>query len=83
MDSDKACCQGDQIGRIFAFRVSVFFGLLFENYRSSLKFGHFSYNGERCGLILTKIGWATFWAIFSQTRPVTLFISAGKQKTET
>jgi hypothetical protein len=33
--------QGDQIGRIFAFWVIVFFGQLFENFQSSANFRAF------------------------------------------
>jgi hypothetical protein len=33
---------------------------------------HTFFLGESTALILTKMGWATFWAIFSQTHLVTL-----------
>jgi hypothetical protein len=62
--------QGDQIGRIFDDRVIVyighflkikqFFGLLFSTVKAMYV------------LILQKFGRATFWAILSQTHPVTL-----------
>jgi hypothetical protein len=45
--------QGDQIGRVFAYWVIVYFGK-FENYKSSPNFGAtFSY-GKLFALILTK-----------------------------
>jgi hypothetical protein len=31
-------------------------------------------NSKRCVLILTRMGWATFWATFSQTHLVTLLL---------
>jgi hypothetical protein len=54
------CCQGDQIGRIFAFWVT-------NSYYCATYFRDKSY-----ALILTKTSWATFWVIFSQTHQVTL-----------
>jgi hypothetical protein len=62
--------QGDQIGRIVAFWVIVYFGqffvstinvthifaLFFPTYRLYVKL-----------LVLTKMHWATLWTIFSQT----------------
>jgi hypothetical protein len=67
--------QGDQIGRIFAQRATDTFGQLFEKYLSSTNFlttfsYFFSYD-----LILTKLSWATSWAIVAQTHPVTLVLS--------
>jgi hypothetical protein len=31
-------------------------------------------------LLLTKVGWATFWAIFYQAHQVTLLMASGKTK---
>jgi hypothetical protein len=61
--------QGDQIGRIFPYWVTVYFGRFLRNYRSKflvtvpVKFVY---------LFLKKTGWAAFWAIFSQAHLVTL-----------
>jgi hypothetical protein len=43
--------QGDQIGRIFAYRVTVYFGRFLKNYRSKL-LGYFS--GKFCVFIFEK-----------------------------
>jgi hypothetical protein len=69
------CNQGDQIGRIFAQRAIGYYGQFFsENYRSGPHFlSTFSKSNDYV-LILTKMGWATFWAIFSQTHLVTLVV---------
>jgi hypothetical protein len=49
----------------------------FENYRSSQHYiqGYFS-PWLKGYAFLSKIDWATFWAIFSQTHQVTLFREA-------
>jgi hypothetical protein len=49
------------------------FGLwpFFENYWSGLFYGYFVL-GKSYAYIFTKIGFVTFWAIVSQTHPVTL-----------
>jgi hypothetical protein len=57
LDNNRA--QGDQIGQIF-YGASVNFGLLFHGEIYALR------------VILTKIGWATFRAIFLQAHLVTL-----------
>jgi hypothetical protein len=59
--------QSDQIVRMF-----VIFGLFFENYRSSPDFrATFSTVKLMCWF-WQKMGWAIIWAIFSQTKLVTL-----------
>jgi hypothetical protein len=60
--------QGDQIGRIFANWVSVFFGQLGKIKGKIPKFGAAFFHDNRFILILTK----KFCAIFSQTHLVTL-----------
>jgi hypothetical protein len=51
-----------------------FFGPISENHRTSPDFwAAYSY-GKSNVLILTKIGRATFWTIFSQTHVFTLYI---------
>jgi hypothetical protein len=66
--------QGYQIGPIFAQWVIVYFGHQLENYRSSAHFWATFFHGTSYTyvLILTKIGWASFWATFSQIRLVSL-----------
>jgi hypothetical protein len=56
--------QGDQMGRIFACWEIVFF----ENYKSGPNMGNF-FRGKSNA---SKMGWATFWAIFSHAHPATL-----------
>jgi hypothetical protein len=72
--------QGDQLGRIFNQWVIVYFGQWFENYKTIAHFWatffHATYH--LCINFDKKIGWATFWAIFSQNNPGTLFPSSGK-----
>jgi hypothetical protein len=46
-----------------------YFGQFFENYRTSLIFWASFFHGKCSVLIL---GWARFWAIFSQAHLVTL-----------
>jgi hypothetical protein len=64
--------KGDQIGRIYAQWAIVYFGQCFENYWSGANFWATLFHGTSYVLIMTKNGWATFWATFSQTRLVTL-----------
>jgi hypothetical protein len=62
---------GEFLPNIFCPSVVYFEQLLLENYRSSPLF----INGKGYAFNLTKyvrMGWATFWAIFSQTHLVTL-----------
>jgi hypothetical protein len=62
-----------RLGEQFAHWVTVHFGQSFENYQSShpLIFGLIFCLTVKFK-ILTKMRWATFWAIFSQTHLVTL-----------
>jgi hypothetical protein len=64
----SATRQGDKIGRVFADWAIVYFGLLFENYKSRPNYWATFFHGETC----EKTGWATVWAISSQTHLVTL-----------
>jgi hypothetical protein len=59
------CVQCDLIVRFFAFWGIVYFWQLFENCRSRQNFWamHF-FHGKIYTLILTTMGWATFWGIF-------------------
>jgi hypothetical protein len=66
--------QGDQIGRIFAHWAIVFFGQLLKITEVAQIFDALLFKGERYKLILRKTGWATFWAIFSQTHLVTPYV---------
>jgi hypothetical protein len=69
--------QGDQIGRFFAYwEINCCGWTVFQNYRRSALFGDYFFQGKRCAYILTKLGWATFWPILSQTHPVTLEMTA-------
>jgi hypothetical protein len=45
---------------------------IFKNYKSTPNLLPLYYHGKKHVLILKKLGWATFWAIFSQTHLVTL-----------
>jgi hypothetical protein len=67
--------QGGQIGRFFRPLGDCLLGkVFFENYRSSSNcWAAFSMSMFRIKFDI-KTGWATFWAIFSQTRPITLVI---------
>jgi hypothetical protein len=56
--------QGDQIGRIFAYWMIVFFGYLFDYYKRNEKMRATLSHGESDALISTKMGWATLWAFF-------------------
>jgi hypothetical protein len=73
--------QGDQIGRIFAFWAN--FRLLGDNCLSALFFNYRSRQNVRtslshrkkfCTNFEPKTDWATLWAIFSPTHPVTLVV---------
>jgi hypothetical protein len=64
--------QGDQIGRIFAFLRMIFFGQFFKNYRSRPNFWLLFSALKITHVFLAKMGWATVWAILSQTHLVTL-----------
>jgi hypothetical protein len=55
--------QCDQSGRIFAYWAIVYIGHFLNNKISSAFWDTFS---------TVKIGWATFWTIFSKTRQVTM-----------
>jgi hypothetical protein len=64
--------QGDKIGRFFEQRVNVYFGqFLFSEVAQNFGLCLF-FLGNLDYIVLTKVGWATFWAIFSQTHLVTL-----------
>jgi hypothetical protein len=66
-------CQGDQIGRIFAYWAIVKFKLFYVKYKSSSNFGRTFFHRKKCCIYFDKkTGWATFWAIFSQTHLVNL-----------
>jgi hypothetical protein len=58
--------QGDQIGRIFAQCAIVYFGHFFQNDRSSPKCWATLFFSTDYVSILTIMGWATLWAIFSK-----------------
>jgi hypothetical protein len=63
-----ACTQGDRIGRFFSligwlFSFGIFWKLQKPKYLNCLKL---------CIKFDKKMGWATFWAIFSKTHLVTL-----------
>jgi hypothetical protein len=60
--------QGDQNRRIFDHWVTIYSGRYFQNFRSSPLFSMVQVMYR----IWQKMGWATFWAIFSQAHPVTL-----------
>jgi hypothetical protein len=61
----RRCEQGDQIGRIFAYWVIVYFGMFLiaeVAYKVWLLF-----SAEKViHYICQKLGWATFWAIFNK-----------------
>jgi hypothetical protein len=52
--------QGDQIGRILAKWVIALFGTFFQKWP---KIWSTFFHGKSNAIILTKMGWATFWAI--------------------
>jgi hypothetical protein len=72
LDPQKNEClnQGDQIVRIFAHWAIVYFGQFLENYRGNTNFWSPIFYGKSYALILTKMGRAIFWAMFSQAQPV-------------
>jgi hypothetical protein len=77
MTATAARHQGDQIGLIFPHRaIFSHMKFFFENYKSSPHFGATFFRGYGYLSIITKMGWATFWAIFSQTHLVTLLITS-------
>jgi hypothetical protein len=70
--------QGDQIGRIFAQQIGRFFILasFFRVTKEAKILGPTFFritNYVICNYY--KNGWASFWAIFSQTHPVTLVLA--------
>jgi hypothetical protein len=53
-----------------------YFWLLLKNYKSSPKLlGYFFSMVQLCKKLTKRMGWATFWAIFSQTIPFTLIVT--------
>jgi hypothetical protein len=52
-----------------------YFGQFIENYRRSPHLGATFYHGLGFAIILTKLGWDSFWATFLKTHLVTLFLS--------
>jgi hypothetical protein len=64
--------QGDQIGLIFAFLVTVYFGLLFENYGSSPTYSATYYHNKSYVLISAKNGLGCILGYFSQSHLVTM-----------
>jgi hypothetical protein len=71
-DTREALVQGDQIGRILAHWVGFYFGQVFKNYIRSPHFGLLLCVVKALNYFRQKVGWALFWAIFSQTHLVTL-----------
>jgi hypothetical protein len=69
-----------RFGYFLPFRTIVYFGQFFEKYSSSSNFGQIFFNSRGYVLISTKMGWATFWSIFSQTQLVTLNPKTVSQK---
>jgi hypothetical protein len=73
------CQQGDQIGPIFAFWATTYFGSFFENYsRSPYYWATFCHG--KSSVLIKKTGWATSWATFSQTHLVTLLVKKESEK---
>jgi hypothetical protein len=70
--SSLAYSQGNQIGRIVAFWAIVFIGYIIGNYRSTASSLATFFHETSHVSILTKTGWATLWAIFTQTHLVAL-----------
>jgi hypothetical protein len=64
--------QGDQIGRVLAYWAVVYFGCFLFTVVVAQIHGLLFSQCFSSALILTKTGWATFWATFSQTHLVTL-----------
>jgi hypothetical protein len=60
--------QGDQIGRIFAYWVIVYYGQFYaKKYHRSKIFGLLLFMVKVMCLFSPKVDWVTFWATFSQT----------------
>jgi energy-coupling factor transporter transmembrane protein EcfT len=59
--------QGDRIERFFVFWAIIYFGFILKLTRAAKILGYFFPRYTSYILISTIIGWATFWAIFSQT----------------
>jgi hypothetical protein len=73
MKGAKGQCQGVQIGRIFASWARVYLENVLESYLSGTYLGLlFSWDKQLSVNFDKKMGWATFWAILSQTHLVTL-----------
>jgi hypothetical protein len=70
--------QGDQIGRIFAQWAIVSFGQFFWKITELSHILCYFFLSINCVLNLTKMRWATFWAIFKQTHLVALLTSGPK-----
>jgi hypothetical protein len=64
--------QGDQIGRIFAHWASVYIEQVFCFQKEPECFAYFLPLKKLCINFVQKMGWATFWAIFSQSHLGTL-----------
>jgi hypothetical protein len=60
--------------RLGQFSVIVYFVQLFKNKKEPASWGYF-FHGCGYALSLTKMAWASFRAIFSQTHKVTLIIN--------
>jgi hypothetical protein len=62
-------------GRIFAFWATIVFQHFFFNYRSRQNVRtSLSHRKKFCTNFEPKTGWASLWAIFSPTHPVTLVV---------
>jgi hypothetical protein len=76
---DRGGCQGDRIGRIFAYCAIIYFGQFYNTTILILqyfcKFWATFFHSINYLEIKKNIGCATFRAIFSQTRLVTLVAS--------
>jgi hypothetical protein len=53
----------------------VYFGKFAEKFQQQPNYGQTFFDCSSKALIFTKIGLATFWAIYSQNRLVTLLIN--------
>jgi hypothetical protein len=64
------------IGRFFAYWATVYFVrfLILQSYIGTPHFG-ILFSAAK---VMPKMGWATFWAIFSQTQPVTLLLTSSR-----
>jgi hypothetical protein len=65
-------CQGDQIGRLFAYWAIVCFDHLFENYRSSRNVGTAFFHGKSYASVFTKHWLGYLLGAFYLTHLVTL-----------